>query len=127
MTRNELIIECRRRSKAGEDVESIMGYLRAAGCSKIDSIAVLNGACGIGLAEAKVFVHLSVTWADRRASETTKDIAFGWHRPRISRSLSSGAHSRDPLAHPLSSAHYPESAHFCRQIQCDGNGPPPLN
>jgi|tagenome__1003787_1003787.scaffolds.fasta_scaffold20662582_2 ribosomal protein L7/L12 len=69
MTRDELIIECRRRSKAGEDIESIVGYLRASDCSKIDSIAVLNGACGIGLAEAKVFVHLSVTWADRRASD----------------------------------------------------------
>ena len=67
--RDELIMECRRRSKAGEDVESIMGYLRASGCSKIDSIAVLNDACGIGLAEAKMFVHLSVTWADRRASD----------------------------------------------------------
>src|SRR5262245_34627443 len=67
VTREECITECRRRLKAGEDVESVGGYLRASGCSKIDSIAVLVGAHGIGLAEAKEIVHLSTTWADRRA------------------------------------------------------------
>lgn len=66
MTREEFITECRRRLKAGEDVESVIGYLRASGCSKIDSIAVLVAAHGIGLAEAKEIVHLSATWADRR-------------------------------------------------------------
>jgi ribosomal protein L7/L12 len=69
MTREELITECRRRSKAGEDVESIVGYLRASGCSKIDSIAVLSGTRGIGLAKAKQIVHLSAIWADLKASD----------------------------------------------------------
>lgn len=69
MTREEMITECRRRSKAGEDVESIIEYLRASGCSKIESIAALTGALGIGLAKAKEIVHLSATWADRRASD----------------------------------------------------------
>ena len=67
MTREELITECRRRLKAGEDVGSIIGYLRASDCSKIDSIAILKGASGIGLAKAKEIVHLSTTWADRKA------------------------------------------------------------
>jgi hypothetical protein len=69
MTREELIAECRRRLEAGEDVETIIRYLRATGCSKIDSIAVLKGACDIGLAKAKETVHFSATWADRKASD----------------------------------------------------------
>ena len=69
MTRDELIAECKRRSEGGEEVEAIVGYLRTSGCSKIDSIAVLNGTYGIGLAEAKKIVHFSPTWADTRASD----------------------------------------------------------
>jgi hypothetical protein len=69
MKHEDLIAECERRLKAGQDVESIIGYLRASGCSKIDSIALLAGADGIGLAKAKEVVHLSATWADRRASD----------------------------------------------------------
>jgi hypothetical protein len=69
MTHEELIAECRRRSKGGESVESIIGYLRASGCTKIDSIAVLNGAYGIGLAKAKEIVHFSATWADTKAAD----------------------------------------------------------
>jgi hypothetical protein len=67
MTRQELIAESRRRLQAGEDVETIIRYLRASGCSKIDSIAVLEAACDIGLAKAKEIVHFSATWADRKA------------------------------------------------------------
>ena len=67
MTREELIAECRRRLEAGEDVETIIRYLRASDCSKIDSIASLKGAWGIGLAKAKEIVHVSTTWADRKA------------------------------------------------------------
>ena len=67
MTREELIAECRRRLEAGEDVETIIRHLRASDCSKIDSIAILKRACGIGLAKAKEIVHLSTTWADRKA------------------------------------------------------------
>jgi ribosomal protein L7/L12 len=69
MTRDKLIAECKRRSAGGEDVGAIIGYLRTSGCSKIDSIAVLNATYGIGLAEAKRIVHFSPTWADTRASD----------------------------------------------------------
>jgi ribosomal protein L7/L12 len=69
MTRDELIAECKGRSEGGEDVEAIVGYLRISGRSKIDSIAVLNGTYGIGLAEAKKIVHFSPDWADTRASD----------------------------------------------------------
>ena len=67
MTREKWIAECRRRLEAGEDVESIIRYLRASGGSKIDSIAVLKGTRSIGLAKAKEIVHFSATWADRKA------------------------------------------------------------
>jgi hypothetical protein len=69
MTRDELIAECKRRSEGGDDVEAIIGYLRASGCSKIDSIAVLVRTYGIGLAGAKKVVHFSPTWADTRVSD----------------------------------------------------------
>ena len=62
MIRDKLIAECKRRSEGGEDVETIVGYLRTAGCTKIDSIAVLNATYGIGLAEAKRIVHFSPAW-----------------------------------------------------------------
>ena len=67
MTRDELIAECKRRSEGGEDVETIVGYLRTSGCSKINSIAVLNGTYGIGLAKAKETIHFSPTWSDAKA------------------------------------------------------------
>jgi hypothetical protein len=69
MTREEFIAECRRRSEAGEDTESIVGYLRASGCPKIECIAVLKFAFGIDLAKAKEIVHLSATWNDRFAED----------------------------------------------------------
>jgi ribosomal protein L7/L12 len=62
MRRDELIAECKRRSEGGDDVDSVVGYLRTSGCSKIDSIAVLNATYGIGLAEAKKIVHFSPDW-----------------------------------------------------------------
>ena len=69
MTREELISECKRRSDSGGDVESIIRYLRASSCSKIESIAVLVGTYGIDLAKAKEVVHLSPTWDDTKASD----------------------------------------------------------
>jgi ribosomal protein L7/L12 len=69
MTRDELISEFKRRSENGEGVEAAIGNLRAIGCSKIESIAVLIEAYGIGLAKAKELVHLSPTWADRKVAD----------------------------------------------------------
>jgi ribosomal protein L7/L12 len=69
MTRDELIAECKRRSEGGEEVEATIEYLRSSGCTKIDSIAVLKGTYGIGLAEAKKVVHFSPAWADTKDSD----------------------------------------------------------
>jgi ribosomal protein L7/L12 len=69
VAREELISESKRRSESGEDMEAIIGYLRASGCSKIESIAVLMGTYSIGLAKAKEIVHFSPTWDDAKASD----------------------------------------------------------
>ena len=83
MNREPFIIECRRRREAGATFEELIRYLREAGCSKIDSIAVLNTSCG--LAKAKELVHLSPTWDDRRAADdafhaTVEEAARMWER-----------------------------------------------
>jgi hypothetical protein len=39
------------------------------GCSKIDTIAILQKAFGIDLASGKKAVHLSPTWDDTRAAD----------------------------------------------------------
>jgi hypothetical protein len=50
-------------------METVIAYLRASGCSKIDSIAVLIETYGIDLAKAKEVVHFSPSWDDTRASD----------------------------------------------------------
>lgn len=69
MTRARLIAECKRRYESGEDAEQLIAFLRSSGCSKIESIAVIASACGVGLGRAKEMVHLSPTWDDRRTSD----------------------------------------------------------
>ena len=67
MKREDLIAECKNRYGAGEEVEKLIVFLRGAGCSKIDSIAVIIAACEICLAKAKEAVHFSSAWDDVRA------------------------------------------------------------
>jgi hypothetical protein len=69
MTREDLIAECKGRYAAGEKIEELVEFLRSAGCSKIDSIAVIAVGCGMGLAKAKEAVHFSPAWTDVRASD----------------------------------------------------------
>jgi hypothetical protein len=69
MAREALIAECKRRYANGEDIEKIIAFLRASGCSKIDTIAVLKSACDIGLGEGKKLAHFSPTWGDSRDSD----------------------------------------------------------
>jgi hypothetical protein len=69
MAREDLIAECKLRYAAGEKIEELIEFLRSAGCSKIDSIAVIAVGCGIGLAKAKEAVHFSPVWTDARASD----------------------------------------------------------
>lgn len=65
-TRSELAIACRAHLARGITDEDLMTFLRAEGCSKIDSIAVLREVLNISVAEGKALVHLSRAWADVR-------------------------------------------------------------
>lgn len=67
--RQDFIIECRRRHDAGAPIEDLIGYLRDAGCSKIDSMVILTASCGVDLGQAKELVHCSPTWSERRESD----------------------------------------------------------
>ena len=69
MSRDELIEVSRARYAKGEDIESLLKFLRSSGCSRIDSIAVIAKACNTGLAKAKELVHFSSAWNDRRTAD----------------------------------------------------------
>lgn len=69
MTRDEFISECRRRSENGESLEGVLVFLRASGCSKIDSMAVIIKVYDMALPQAKEIVHLSRAWSDIRLSD----------------------------------------------------------
>jgi len=66
MDNHTLISECRMMAAQGKNLEDIMHFLRAEGCSKVMSIAVLAKALEVGLGQAKEMVHTSQTWADVR-------------------------------------------------------------
>ena len=69
MSSGDIILECKRRYQAGEEIESLIRYLRSSGHSKIESIATIAKACGVGLGAAKELVHRSATWQDRLESD----------------------------------------------------------
>lgn len=68
-TREELVVACKARFQAGGSVEQLIEFLRSSGCSKIDTIAVIASACGVGLGDAKEAVHFSPAWDDTRAED----------------------------------------------------------
>jgi ribosomal protein L7/L12 len=70
-TRSELAVECKGRRAHGASDEDLMAFLRAEGCSKIDTILVLREIQDLSLGKAKELVHLSRTWADVREKDDT--------------------------------------------------------
>lgn len=50
-------------------VAEAIPYLRSAGLSKVESMRVLVLRHGVSMSEAKMAVHHSDAWADRRASD----------------------------------------------------------
>jgi len=66
MDNQTLISECRKLTAQGKDHEEIMHFLRAEGCSKVTSIAIIARVLEVGLGQAKEIVHASQTWADVR-------------------------------------------------------------
>ena len=57
-----------RLAEAPDAVEEELLRLRQSGCSILDSIKLIRAATGVGLGSAKVLVHSSATWRDRRAA-----------------------------------------------------------
>lgn len=49
--------------------EEVLAVVRADGSSKVDGIRATVEVLGLPLGEAKVLVHNSVAWADRRAAD----------------------------------------------------------
>jgi hypothetical protein len=66
MDNQTLISECKRMAAQGKNPEDVLQFLRAEGCSKVTSIAILAKALAVGLGQAKEMVHTSRTWADVR-------------------------------------------------------------
>ena len=65
-SRAELAAECKTLLARGLSDEDLMAFLRAEGCSKLNSIVVLREVLNLNLGEAKALVHLSRTWGDVR-------------------------------------------------------------
>jgi ribosomal protein L7/L12 len=58
--------QLRRKLDERVDLDVALEALRAAGASKVESIACVRSVCGCDLAEAKRLVHLSLAWDDVR-------------------------------------------------------------
>jgi hypothetical protein len=71
-----LVSECRSQKTAGKTDEQLVSLLRARGCSKVESIAVLARAVGIPLGNAKEIVHFSETWADVRERDDSFHVSL---------------------------------------------------
>lgn len=82
-TRSKLIDRCRAMIVAGDgSEEELIADLRAEGCSKIESIAVLREVLGVNLGDAKRLVHCSSTWSDvRHRDDEFHDQLFEAARP----------------------------------------------
>jgi hypothetical protein len=61
-------LDARRAYDAGEDLGEIVRSLRARGCNIIDCIKIVRAISGWSLKDAKLFVHYSDAWSDRRAA-----------------------------------------------------------
>jgi hypothetical protein len=55
--------------RGGEALDDMLVWLRAQGASRVDSIAVLNGAADMRLTKAKHMMHFSAAWADMREQQ----------------------------------------------------------
>lgn len=60
------VIDARSRLERGDELESVLDFLREAGFSLIDTIKAVMSLKSYPLAQAKELVHFSDTWADTR-------------------------------------------------------------
>jgi hypothetical protein len=80
----------------GRQLDDVLGQLRQQGHDKFDTIRVLMGATGMSHAEAKLLVHNSPAWDDRREADEELDDHL-W-RAAFIMSVVSGGHVDAPPA-----------------------------
>jgi len=56
----------RRMLDKGDDIESVIEFLRNNGANQIDSIKILKELTGRDVKDCKALLHSSKTWEDRR-------------------------------------------------------------
>ena len=88
----KFVNECQRQRAAGKSNNDLVTFLRTQGCSKVESMAIVARAFGVGLGEAKEIVHLSTAWADMRERDE-----------RFQRSLETGLGDANGKAKPKGS------------------------
>jgi ribosomal protein L7/L12 len=71
MDNREFVFQAAKKmSQAGEDIESILIYLKENGYSKTQSIVVIKEINNLCLGEAKELVHFSQAWKDKQEFDT---------------------------------------------------------
>ncbi len=66
----------RTRLAAGATHDELLGELRRDGLEKIDCIRVVHAAAGASFGDAKLLVHHSPVWADRREGDEYLEDSF---------------------------------------------------
>jgi hypothetical protein len=87
--RSQLAEVARGLLAAGRSLDEVLGLLRQRGLTKMDSIPVVQAATDVSLAEAKMALHNSLSWADRREQDQQLEDAF-WRAMFIECVLSGG-------------------------------------
>jgi hypothetical protein len=91
--RDEFVELARARLAAGSPYDDVLDWLRQSGLEKFDSILIIEET-GMPYGEAKLLVHDSPVWADRRESDDRLEEQL-W-RALFVLSLNSGGHVDDP-------------------------------
>ena len=64
-----VVAEAKRRRQDGEDLESVLAFLRSSQISIIDAVKIVREVEACGLGEAKDSVHHSAAWSDLTAPQ----------------------------------------------------------
>ena len=76
MNNIQIIEFARQLLVSGRSVDYVVDYLRIQGCSKAESIFVIAKIVPLPLSEAKLLVHESRTWRDRKQDDESFQEGF---------------------------------------------------
>jgi hypothetical protein len=88
-SRTRLAEQARDWLAAGTDPDEVLGRLRRAGAEKLDSVVVWREVTGASLGAAKLLIHHSPVWADRRRLDEEFEDRF-WRMAFIATLLEGG-------------------------------------